>query len=77
MTTRKVLTVNQVFDILVHWTDRRDWAKAFADVVPKRKFKDVNGKKVEEDVGDSNDEAKVEAGLELVEDNIVVKEEPE
>ncbi|KDQ08868.1 hypothetical protein BOTBODRAFT_37566 [Botryobasidium botryosum FD-172 SS1] len=74
MKTRKVLTVNQVFDILVHWTESRDWAGAFADVVPKRKFKDINEKKVEEGAGDSNGDAKVEAEPQL-EDTVVVKEE--
>jgi len=40
LTTRKVLTVNQVFDILLHWVDKRDWESAIRDVVPKRKMKD-------------------------------------
>ncbi|KAF8530904.1 guanine-1-methyltransferase-domain-containing protein [Gautieria morchelliformis] len=36
--TRKILTVNQVFDILLHWVKERDWAKALYAVMPKRKF---------------------------------------
>ncbi|KAF8607675.1 hypothetical protein BDV93DRAFT_603464 [Ceratobasidium sp. AG-I] len=44
MPTRKVLTVNQVFDILVHWVTTRDWEQAMQKVMPKRKF-NANGKK--------------------------------
>ena len=40
MPTRKILTVNQVFDILLQWVEHRDWEKAFHTVIPKRKFQD-------------------------------------
>lgn len=41
--TRKVLTVNQVFEILVHWVDSRNWEEAIYSVMPKRKFTQQSG----------------------------------
>ncbi|KAI8387021.1 guanine-1-methyltransferase-domain-containing protein [Blakeslea trispora] len=40
LSTRKVLTVNQVVEIMVNWLDCRDWQKAFIDAIPERKLKD-------------------------------------
>lgn len=34
---RKVLTVNQVYEILLSFTVEKDWAKAFDSIIPKRK----------------------------------------
>jgi tRNA (guanine9-N1)-methyltransferase len=38
MPTRKVLTVNQCFEILVKWVETRNWEEALYSVIPQRKF---------------------------------------
>jgi tRNA (guanine9-N1)-methyltransferase len=40
LASRKVLTVNQVFEIMVKWLDCRDWEKAFMEIIPERKLKE-------------------------------------
>lgn len=50
MTTRKILTVNQVFDIIVQWGEKRDWRAALRAVMPMRKFED--GKKAKKGTTD-------------------------
>jgi hypothetical protein len=49
--------VNQVFEILVHWVEMRDWLKAFNAVIPKRKFQGSEScAEVQEDGGESGGE---------------------
>ncbi|KAI0355403.1 hypothetical protein OH77DRAFT_1589872 [Trametes cingulata] len=42
--TRKVLTVNQTFEILLKWVETRSWEQALYSVIPKRKF-NANGRR--------------------------------
>ncbi|VDP05262.1 unnamed protein product [Soboliphyme baturini] len=37
MSTRKVLSINHVFEIILHYTESRDWRNALLKVIPKRK----------------------------------------
>ncbi|KAJ1927685.1 tRNA (guanine(9)-N(1))-methyltransferase, partial [Linderina macrospora] len=40
MSTRKVMTVNQIFEMLVKFVEVEDWKTAFMDSIPQRKFTD-------------------------------------
>ncbi|KAG1755376.1 guanine-1-methyltransferase-domain-containing protein [Suillus lakei] len=61
LTTRKVLTVNQVFAILLKWVETRDWEQAFWSVIPKRKFQ---GKTIGPDVTPEGGQVEEEEGQE-------------
>ncbi|KAM0793739.1 hypothetical protein ACM66B_001161 [Microbotryomycetes sp. NB124-2] len=43
--TRKVLTVNQVYEIMVKWAETEDWAEALKSVMPERKLTEGKGHK--------------------------------
>ncbi|KAG5518652.1 hypothetical protein PMAC_002621 [Pneumocystis sp. 'macacae'] len=71
MISRKVLTINQVLEIMHQWIDIKDWEKAFLNVIPPRKL--LQNKKINkpdqlfedseinhldyEDIGDLSEEA--------------------
>lgn len=54
MQARKVLTVNQVFSILVGWSETHNWTDALKRGLPARKF---NASAEEPDVPDADEEA--------------------
>ncbi|KAI0371519.1 hypothetical protein BV20DRAFT_965273 [Pilatotrama ljubarskyi] len=68
--TRKVLTVNQTFEILLKWVETRSWEQALYSVIPKRKF-NANGRRRggggSSKGGDSADASGEEDGAEAAE----------
>ncbi|KAF1798903.1 guanine-1-methyltransferase-domain-containing protein [Mucor lusitanicus] len=59
MASRKVLTVNQVCEIMLKWLELHDWQQAFMDTIPGRKLKDVKlieGEPTQEEEGESSQE---------------------
>ena len=61
-----MLTVNQVFEILIKWVETKDWEQSLYSVIPKRKFQ-LEGK--------SNLEANIDAAT-VVDDDDDVEDEP-
>ncbi|KAF9006692.1 guanine-1-methyltransferase-domain-containing protein [Cyathus striatus] len=66
--TRKVLTVNQVFEILVKWVETRNWEEAFHCIIPKRKFHAGGKGKVQNEISTDrrDDEPEEATGTEQV-----------
>ncbi|KAI7823967.1 guanine-1-methyltransferase-domain-containing protein [Kickxella alabastrina] len=56
LSTRKVMTVNQIFEMIVRFVDHGSWKTAFQDVIPLRKFKegDIEANDDENDDDDEN-----------------------
>ena len=63
MAARHVLTVNQVFEIMLQWLKVQDWEKAFMHVIPKRKLAKGKGNTEEQSKDDEGEESE-EDGLE-------------
>ncbi|KAI9479183.1 guanine-1-methyltransferase-domain-containing protein [Coemansia mojavensis] len=55
MASRKVITVNQIFEILLKFIEAEDWKSAFLEVIPQRKFKEG---KTEAEQSDEGSESK-------------------
>lgn len=60
MSSRFVLTVNQVVEIMLRWLEYRDWGRAFIEVIPKRKGGTLKRAMVD-DENEANDERGYEA----------------
>ncbi|KAJ2788251.1 tRNA methyltransferase 10 [Coemansia interrupta] len=62
MSTRKVMTVNQIFEMLVRYVDKGDWKTAFMDVIPQRKFKHDEAEAKDGDEASAEEEEEEEEG---------------
>ncbi|KAI8576845.1 hypothetical protein K450DRAFT_254548 [Umbelopsis ramanniana AG] len=68
LATRKVLTVNHVYEIMLKWLECKDWNQAFLEVIPQRKFKDFNASNQPNSSAageDSSDEEAVDEGSDI------------
>ncbi|KAJ1662851.1 tRNA (guanine(9)-N(1))-methyltransferase [Coemansia sp. RSA 1813] len=55
MSTRKIMTVNQIFEMLLKFLELGDWEKAFLEIIPHRKFKEGDKSKAAEGSSDDVD----------------------
>ena len=59
-----MLTVNQVFEILIKWVETKDWEQSLYSVIPKRKFQQEGKSNLEANI----DAATVDVGSEPVQE---------
>ncbi|KAJ2236369.1 tRNA (guanine(9)-N(1))-methyltransferase [Coemansia sp. RSA 485] len=55
MSTRKIMTVNQIFEMLLKFIETNDWKTAFMDVIPQRKFKNEDEEPIKGDEASAED----------------------
>ena len=65
-----MLTVNQVFEILIKWVETKDWEQSLYSVIPKRKFQQEGKSNLETNVDAATviDDDGDDDGLLVVED---------
>ncbi|KAJ1958113.1 tRNA (guanine(9)-N(1))-methyltransferase [Dipsacomyces acuminosporus] len=62
MSTRKIMTVNQIFEMLIKFIEVGDWKAAFMNVIPQRKFQQNDSNAASSAASEQEEEEKEEDG---------------